>query len=108
MEESTDFVLPRLSFDLKIDSAENRQAKLWSLPKPVYWHIGKIIVLKVKLAEKNEGAGGDDEWIMRALTLPPDDFVKLLFCNVDIHKRLRYQERVDMLAEGKFNGTRSW
>lgn len=106
-EELSHFVLPRLSFESRMGGVEEKKM-LWSLPRPVYWHIGKIIVLKVKLAERHETKSDKDEWILRALTLTPEDFVELLFCNVDIHKRIRYQERLEMLAEGRFNGRASW
>jgi len=105
-ESSTNFVIPRLSFESRSDDTEKRIQKVWSLPKPVYWHIGKLVVLKVKLANKKETE--DDEWILNASVVTPQNFARLLFCNVDIHKRLRYQERVDMLLEGRFNGRTTW
>jgi hypothetical protein len=64
------------------------------------------VVLKIKLAEKQDKE--DDEWELDAVAIAPEEFARLLFCNVDIHKRLRYQERVEMLLEGRFNRRISW
>jgi hypothetical protein len=97
--------LPRLSFDTR-DTKPKPDSKPWPLPLPEYFHIGKIVVFKVKLAEP--AAEGDDELILRAVAAAPEHFAKLLFCNVSVHGRVCYQERVKMLSEGRFNGRESW
>jgi hypothetical protein len=107
-QEAVEFHLPRLSFDLRNSLKDKKIDALWSLPRPVYWHIGRIVVLKVSLMEKKGEENEEDEWMLRALTVKPEDFARLLFCNVDIHKRLRYRERIDMLLEGRFNGREGW
>jgi hypothetical protein len=96
--------LPRFSFDVgRVDG----QASVWALPKPVYWHVGQLVVFKVELAEKM-GSGKEDDLVLRAVTVGPERFGGLLFCNVAVHRRVCYQERVGMLLEGRFNGRETW
>lgn len=107
-DDSDNFVLPKLSFDLRNESSERKLGNKWALPRPVYWHIGQLVLLKIKLVEREGNKTQEDEWGLNAVTIAPEDFANLLFCNVDIHKRLRYQERVEMLLEGRFNRKVSW
>ena len=106
--EQLAFQLPRFSFDTRTRPLEENQEPLWTLPKPIYWHIGKIVVLKVKLVERDRGGSIDDELLLSAVTVTPESFAKLLFCNVAVHKRTSYQERMGMLFEGRFNGRGKW
>lgn len=103
--DSADFQLPRFSFDDKLQLiGRDSMAKDWPLPKPIYWHIGEIIVLKVKLADREESYEGDDEIVMTAVRVAPESFARLLVCNIAVHRRMVYRERVNMLMEGSFNG----
>jgi len=112
--------LPRFSFDTR-DTEQpeashehsGAQVSVWPLPKPEYWHVGKLVVFKVQLKESPAGnvessGGGDDGLVLRAVAVGPERFATLLFCNVGVHRRICYQERVDMLLEGRFNGKGGW
>lgn len=50
----------------------------------------------------------EDGLILRVLTVAPDEFARLLFCHVSVHRRVSYQERVDLLLAGRFNGREGW
>jgi hypothetical protein len=97
--------LPRLSFDAI--NAGNNHLPVWPLPQPEYWHIGQLVVFKVKLAElaaDDSLDGGKDELVLRTVTVSPEAFGKLLFCDVSSHRRESYRERVNLLLKGRFNG----
>jgi hypothetical protein len=101
--------LPRFGFDTKI--AEINQLPVWPLPQPEYWHLGQIVVFKVKVAETivdDSLDGGKDELVLHTVAVSPEEFGKLLFCDVSSHRRISYQERVDLLREGCFNGKKAW
>jgi hypothetical protein len=105
--------LPRFSFDAEPGPRGRLggQAALWALPKPVYGHVGKLVVLKVQLAESSVGSGDggeEDELVLRAVAVGPERFAQLLFCNVSVHRKVCYEERVGMLLEGRFNGRERW
>lgn len=103
--------LPRFSFDARTGEQEGDRLPVWPLPQPEYWQLGQIVVFKVKLAEGTMGTGSGfarDELILRAVTISPEEFVKLLFCDVSSHRRVSYQERIDLLLKGRFNGKRVW
>jgi hypothetical protein len=107
-QERPTFQLPRFSFDTRTEPLEKDQESLWTLPKPIYWHIGKIVVLKVKLVQRDRGGSIDDELLLSAVTVSPESFAKFLFCNVAVHKKSSYRERMNMLFEGRFNGREKW
>ncbi|KAK4225447.1 Alpha/Beta hydrolase protein [Podospora fimiseda] len=73
---------------------------IWCLPPSLYRHVGKIVVLAIRL----EGEGEEDEGVMRALDVPKEVLEGLLFCRLEVHKRVKYAERVKLLEEGKVNG----
>ncbi|KAH0561982.1 hypothetical protein GP486_003311 [Trichoglossum hirsutum] len=107
--------LPRLSFDTRNANPAPDPRPSWPLPSPEYFHIGQIVVFKVKLAEPaaDGGAGGGaasdaDDLVLRAVTVAPNHFARLLFGSVSVHGRVCYRERVKMLLEGRFNGRESW
>lgn len=109
-------------------------AKVWKLPRSQYWSVGEVVVLGVRVVEKRngrekevgvEGDGDgslreglsegcesedqeeeeeDEELVLDTVTVSKEEFAKLLFCNVNVHRRIVYRERIQMLAEGRFNG----
>jgi hypothetical protein len=98
--------LPHFSFE-KDAIVEKTKEMLWPLSNPDYWHIGKIVVFKTELVE-GEGPDDEDVLLLKAVTVRPEDFAKLLWCNVAVHKRVRYGERVELLGYGRFNGRNGW
>ena len=98
--------LPRFDFK-KHAVVEKSKEMLWPLPEPVYSHIGKIVIFKTELVE-GEGMDDEDHLVLNTVAVMPEHFAKLLWCNVAVHKRVRYAERVGLLGEGKFNGRERW
>jgi hypothetical protein len=89
----------------------------WRLPEPEYWHPQEIVVLKLGLRDTGaHNEENDDEGVasvrdsvaLAAVRVLPEDFARLLFCRVAVHHRLRYRERVDMIAQGMFNNLGGW
>ncbi|KAH6651230.1 hypothetical protein F5144DRAFT_617854 [Chaetomium tenue] len=74
---------------------------MWPLPPPQFQLLGDVIVLK-SCAEP----AGDDEsdatkfvhHSLQAVQLTADEFGRLLFCDVAVHRRVVYLERMDMLT----------
>ncbi|KAK4158740.1 Alpha/Beta hydrolase protein [Cladorrhinum sp. PSN259] len=71
----------------------------WRFPPPRYSHVGKVVVLVTRLeGEKQE------EVVTRTLELPREVLEGLLFCRLEVHKRITYAERVKMLEDDKVHG----
>jgi hypothetical protein len=104
--QQSDVSLPRFSFE-KSQLVEKHERMKWPLPKPVYWHIGSLVVFRTEIIEGDDD-DEDDELLMSAVTVGKEVFGDLLWCNCAVHKRVRYQERVDMLREGRYNGDSGW
>jgi hypothetical protein len=117
--QESEISLPRFSFE-KREIVEKIQRVKWPLPKPVYWHIGKIVVFRTEIVvfrteivvfrtEIVEGEDDDDEELMMsAFEVGREEFGHVLWCNCAVHKRVRYRERVDLLEKGRFNGRTGW
>jgi hypothetical protein len=102
--------LPKLSFDASVTELESnfQQLPVWRLPKPEYWNIGKIVIFKVMMAESDLPGFKEDELLLRAMTVSPTEFKRLLFCDVSSHRRKSYKERTDLLLRGRCNGRQEW
>jgi hypothetical protein len=79
-------------------------AKYWALPEPTYWHFGELVVLKLGISTEEP----ENQLALSAWNISPENFEKLLFCRVAVHRRVVYQERVQLLAAGRFNGRRGF
>jgi hypothetical protein len=87
--------------------------KYWIVPKPEYCHVGKRVVLKLSIIPGQDGGheSNDDpkgQFVLNASCIPAEEFAKLLFCRVTVHSRVYYQERVELITEGRFNGRNGW
>ncbi|KAH8587284.1 hypothetical protein B0O99DRAFT_747707 [Bisporella sp. PMI_857] len=90
----------------------------WRLPEPEYWHLQTIVVLKLSLKDidtgidENSGEGNttgvQSSVALTAVNITPEEFAKLLFCRVSVHRRIHYRERVEMISQGSFNGLSGW
>lgn len=82
----------------------------WPLPEPVLHHIGRIVVLKKKLLKLglHEDAGSEPVPRLVAYEVSQDEFSRLLYCRLTVHKRAWYRERVLQLTKGEFNGSNGW
>jgi len=101
--------LPRFSFEKQdiVEMVEMGKEMLWPVPKPVYWHVGRIIVFKTELVE-GESVDEEDELLLNIVSAGPEEFTKLLWCNCAVHRRGRYAERIGLLTKGQFNGKEKW
>ncbi|KAK3370940.1 hypothetical protein B0T24DRAFT_577929 [Lasiosphaeria ovina] len=69
----------------------------WPLPAPVFHLVGDIVVLRVCF----DAPEADDvipEASLKADKVSPDEFGKLLFCDLSVHRRTAYLERLNMLV----------
>lgn len=87
--------------------------KYWVVPKSIYRHVGKRVVLKLGVIPRQDGKykNGDNskgQLALSALCIPNEEFAKLLFCRVTVHSRVCYQERIALITEGRFNGGNGW
>lgn len=92
----------------KLASNYNRNnGTYWAIPKPVYRHIGKRVVLQFGISPTFD-TSGVGQLALSALYVPGEQFAKLLFCRITVHSRLCYQERIEFITEGRFNGKYGW
>jgi hypothetical protein len=90
---------------------EEEVGKHWSVPNPEYWHIGERVVLRRSIITGHASEDNGDpkeELALSALSVAAEEFAKLLFCRLTVHRRVQYQERVELIAEGRFNGRHGW
>ncbi|KAM7183570.1 Alpha/Beta hydrolase fold [Naviculisporaceae sp. PSN 640] len=79
---------------------------IWPLPLPKYHLVGDIIVLQLLLAD-TPATNYDDTFsqastitssIVSAIELTPDEFSRLLFCDIGTHRRVTYLQRMQTLV----------
>ncbi|KAK0672344.1 Alpha/Beta hydrolase protein [Cercophora samala] len=81
-------------------------SKAWPLPLPTFQLLGDIVVLKLRFVDPPSVLGDDalsqaSTLVMptlNAITVTPQEFAKLLFCDIATHRRKAYIERVEMLT----------
>jgi hypothetical protein len=61
----------------------------WLLPKPNFYNFGKLIV------SRNATPNGD--FMLRPVSVLPEEFGKLIFCDIRVHSRRSYVENADEL-----------
>ncbi len=86
---------------------------MWPLPKRVLGLVGEIVVLKLVLggspaaSPSGDEAKGSEEILVgnasggmrvEAVKVGEEEFAKLLFCDVGVHRRMVYLERAGMLV----------
>lgn len=76
-----------------------------ALPNPDYHHVGEQLVLLRRIHGEDEGEG---QLELRVVKVRDEDFGKLLFCRIAVHRRVCYAERVGLIIEGQFNGRNGW
>ena len=82
--------------DGKLDTSEI-PTPFWDLPEPNYYNLGEIIVFR------NANPNGDD-FELRPVSVEPEKFCKLVYCDIGVHSKLIYVQNVEDLlglAEGK-------
>lgn len=90
----------------------HESGRAWIFPPPHFQHIGEMVVLQLERVAQNQPVERapefKDQVALTAWKVPQQDFIKLLFCRVAVHSRKPYQERIDMIARGCFNGREGW
>ncbi|KAM5446489.1 hypothetical protein MaudCBS49596_006601 [Microsporum audouinii] len=88
------------------DSANLLGENVWPVTPCYYHHVGPRIVLLKRLEQASQSEG----YLLKlgAMIVPPEEFEKLLFCRLAVHRRVSYAERVQMIEEGKFNERSGW
>ncbi|KAM5488066.1 hypothetical protein MaudMau93_004263 [Microsporum audouinii] len=88
------------------DSANLLGENVWPVTPCYYHHVGPCIVLLKRLEQASQSEG----YLLKlgAMIVPPEEFEKLLFCRLAVHRRVSYAERVQMIEEGKFNERSGW
>ncbi len=107
--ESDSYILPPLSFQekegLKQGVVED-DGRQWKLPLPDYHILGELVHLRKLLVETE--AGDDEDRVLLAQTMPQREFQRLLYCGTRTHSRSYYNDRLNMLLQGRFNYRQSW
>jgi hypothetical protein len=73
------------------EEGEETTAKPWPLPPPEFCNFGKIIV--------SRNANPEDVFELRPVSVAPEEFSKLMFCDVRVHSRKIYVENAELLLE---------
>lgn len=85
----------------------NATRKTWPLPAPEYYPVGEVALLKLAI----EGSGKSDEGaepVLKMYKISSAVLSGLVFCDIEVHRRVYYTKRVVMIAEGRFNGKEGW
>lgn len=105
-EESTvKYELPPLDFEQdqsETDSEDPIADNQWKLPLAEYHIIGDLVLL-CKEKDTRARAGETSGRVLRALSISPQEFEKLLYCGIETHSRTYYDDRVGLMSQGKFN-----
>ncbi|KAF2843819.1 alpha/beta-hydrolase [Patellaria atrata CBS 101060] len=81
------------------------EGQLWPVPRAEYYHIGPIIIIKVQLELPSSigDDGGEPKLTLKLLKLRKNVLEKLLWCRIEVHRRMMYTERIRMIADGEFH-----
>ncbi|KIW99882.1 uncharacterized protein Z518_10810 [Rhinocladiella mackenziei CBS 650.93] len=105
----TESNLPSFPFTQARNIAENE----WALPLPEYHHVGDIVLLTKDLVMSNDQLTnalhrGATEIALKALRVPHEEFGRMLFCRIGVHRRKEYDSRVEQILAGRFNRRSGW
>ncbi|KAK0722629.1 hypothetical protein B0T26DRAFT_674312 [Lasiosphaeria miniovina] len=113
------YVLPPLEFqedvkeEIEEEEAEHARAPVWKLPLPEYNNFGDMVLLRkdrqpVDATTPGDGRKNTSSRVLRAYTVPLEEYQRLLFCGTQTHSRSYYADRVELLRQGAFNERESW
>jgi len=79
------------------------------LPRPLLWSFGYRVVLKVEPVRQGSIVHGGllVGKRLKALKVTPEVLSTLIFTKVSVHSRVVYEERMEEIAKGHFNGRES-
>ncbi|KAL3475376.1 Alpha/Beta hydrolase protein [Aspergillus californicus] len=92
---------PVWSFDTDISSHEDepwQEKAIWPTSSSCYSHVGARIVFSMRPDVALPGS-----LRLHAIEVPQEDFERLLFCRISVHKRVCYAQRVELFMERKLN-----
>lgn len=69
----------------------------WPLPEMFYHHVGRTIVLTMRLDD-------EDKTQLKAFEIPDSMFGTLLFCKLSVHRKAVYAIRIYLIEQGEMNG----
>ena len=82
-----------------ISSSEITDIPCWSLPDPDFWHIGQLVLLKMSFPDLDDDDTLNDELLLNAFQVTPEDYAGLLFCRTTVHSRATYEDRIKLLLQ---------
>ena len=85
----------------------NATRKTWPLPAPEYYPIGEVALLKLAIEESSE-SDESPEPVLKMYKISSAVLSGLVFCDIEVHKRVHYTKRAVLIAEGRFNGKEGW
>ncbi|KAL4784663.1 Alpha/Beta hydrolase protein [Aspergillus varians] len=80
------------------ESHSQQEKVRWPTPKSCYSHVGPRIVCAMR-----PDATTPASLRLHVVEVPKEDFERLLFCRVSVHRRACYAQRVRLLVEGRVN-----
>jgi hypothetical protein len=100
--------LPSAATDQPVNSQQHlekdsQQSRAWPLPASSFHLVGDIVVLRANITPPDVSAddASDVPTISTrysAITVSGEDFAKALFCEVGVHKRRLYLERIRIMT----------
>jgi hypothetical protein len=109
-EPTVKYELPPFDFGQNESETHNGDPKIdnqWKLPLAEYHIIGDLVLLR-KEKDTRARAGVTSGRVLRALSISPQEFEKLLYCGIETHSRTYYDDRVELISQGKFNYKNRW
>ncbi|KAJ2988558.1 hypothetical protein NUW58_g3909 [Xylaria curta] len=85
-------------------TTEEIPEKCWPLPTRDLQHIGSIVVLKTELPDLklDETKPSDVSTRVTAWSVTPESMSSLVFCQIQVHRRKYYRQKIEQLTKGGF------
>lgn len=109
-ESIVKYELPPLDFEQDENETQSKDlntGRQWKLPLADYHIIGDLVLLR-KEKDVRARAGEAPGKVLRALSISPQEFEKFLYCGIQTHSRTYYDDRVELMLQGKFNYKERW
>lgn len=104
----TRYGLPSVATDQPVSSQQHlekdsQQSLAWPIPASSFHLVGDIVVLRANISPSNVSVDNASDvptisTRYSAITVSAEDFAKALFCEVGVHKRRLYLERIRMMT----------
>jgi hypothetical protein len=81
-------------------TSKAEKGRTWDLPEPMHHLVGQIVLLalddETTLIDLRRTSTG----LLKGVRIRPEEFSKLLFCDVEVHRRRSYIQRLEMIRDG--------